>query len=143
MGPQISSGDLQGQPRKSGVIACLVSGIWLIASLLVLHAAFQRSDLSSSQHFIPQVCATVGVGAMERADAPSLQPRPSFGSILRDGRNKAPKRELYPDSTEALVPLSSMVSVPVIVEHPWPVRRGQPRSATACAFEARGPPSIT
>lgn len=139
----MSSIGFQRWISKAGAIGRLFFGIWLLAVLLVLHGAIQPGHLSNSQEFVPNAGTMGGMGASERTDSPSLQPRASFGTILTEARSLAPGRKLSPDGDppSAILPISAPLAVPPTIEQPWPASWDQPRPKAWHAFEARAPPS--
>lgn len=145
MQSQMSSVDFQGRARRAGAILHLVSGVRLLAALLVLSWALPVGDLSSREIPVSPAGATGSLDAGERAGERSLQPRALSGTILTEGRHQWPKREFSPDRNppSALAPGPAPAPTLAVLEHLWPISQGQRQPTVVRAFEARGPPGIT
>ncbi len=139
----MSSIGFQGWISKAGAKGHLFFGIGLLAMVLVLHGAILLGPHSNSPELVPDAGTMGGMGASERTDSPSLQPRASSGTILTETRSLAPCREMSPDGgpPAAIIPVSAPLAVPTTVEQPWLVSWDQPRPKAWHAFEARAPPS--
>lgn len=144
MGSPMSSVDLQDRPRKTGAMSRLVSGVWLIATLLIVHGLVPPGGLSSSGQAVPRIAAMGGISADERTSSPSLKPRASSAWNLTEGRHHAPKREFPPerDPPSALGPIPATAPKPTSLERPQRLAQEQRQPSAVHAFEARGPPNI-
>jgi len=129
---------------KATALWRFVFGIWLLAALPILHGIVQSGHLSNAPALVSTTDRTSELGASERTDSPSLQPRALFRTILTEARSHASGRELSSGKNppSAILPVSASLTFLHTIQQQRPTSSNQPRPKYWHAFKARAPPSI-
>lgn len=120
-----------------------MSGLWLLAALLVLHWGAALGNAKSLDQLDPTREATGTLSAEVQTSAPAVQPRDVPRSIVAEALNQITKRDPTSngESPSGLVPIGLDVSLVLPAECPWWAVHEYRPSIAQRNFEARAPPS--
>lgn len=141
---QMKAGGRQSGHRDTGIMSRIVSGLWLLVALLVLHGAppLDRADFGQLDSLLNPAGT---LAADERFNPPSIQPRGPISTIVNKLKNLAAKQKLVPDRDAPSAPAAAPTTIPSLVpgESLRPVAGDFRPSLVSRAFNARAPPSPT
>ena len=119
--------------------------LWLLAALLVLHAAAALPDRATFSQLDPILSPAGTLTADERLNPPSIQPRGPVPAIFKEARVlvSEPTWARDRDAPGALPASPTSLAFPVPGESRRPVVGDLDSSILPRNFDARGPPSLT